>query len=313
MEVRNPIRKGFTIVEVVVAVAILFIIIIATMQVLAFSYSSLMHQYNLKVAKDIASYTVEYLRARTVTSDNTLGYDVADFGDSDVNKIGHYLPGMLDLWDIPVQASGHPDGGVNQYLDSINDNPAMPSDTFHDNPDAFYYSLQGYVSLQDFDTMQTTQPNPCKEDPNLYICNYSSYVSGAPNHYHCMNVYQHNGGYRTNNHIIVRFPLTTDSPHAVKLFSALPGYLNMVYTTNSSYTNPDSPDFNPFYTNDAKLKARTQAYRGFRVLLTVVARKTRSAQTHVKYYDVKVVVYWMEGKTERYYPLETQIAVYGGK
>ena len=106
--------------------------------------------------------------------------------------------------------------------------------------------------------------------------------------------------------------MTTNDPYAVKLFSAQPNYLPMVYTTDRSCTDPKSPNFNPFYTNNASLKARTQAYRGFRVLLTVVARRTNNSQNHVKYYDVKAVVYWMEGKTERYYPLVTQIAVYGG-
>ncbi len=303
---RNKIigRKGFTLIEVVVALAILVVIIASTMSLLASSYSSLRNTEMRGIAKNIATYAVEYIRARNVTEDNLLGHDISELGDDAT----HYFPGIEDLWDIPLTSIGHPYGSTSGtgFADHcVNVNPALPDQTFSDSPDSFYYSLQGYDSLGDFNDL--TPANPSPEDANLYICSYSTH------HYHVRDVYSYNGGIHTYNLILWKFPLISTDPDAIKSFIGSPNYLPMIYTPDVNKTNQSSPEYSPFYTNDTALKKRTQDYRGFRVLTTIVSRKQNSTDPdHVQYYDVKVTVFWMAGKQEHSYTLQTQIITYGG-
>ena len=298
-------RKGFTLIEVIVALAILVIIIASTMSLLASSYSSLRNSEMRGIAKNIATYAIEYIRSRNVTQDNLLGHSSSDLG----NDSSHYFPGLEDLWDIPLTSVGHPYGstsgsGFSEHC--INVNPALPDQTFNDSPDSFYYSLQGYDSLGDFDNLETSNPSP--EDANLRICSYSIH------HYHVRDLQSsHNGGIHTDNHILWKFPLTSTDSDAIKSFTGGANYLPMIYTSDTDKTDKSSPEYSPFYTNDASLKNKTQDYRGFRVLTTIVARKRRSSDPdHVQYYDVKIVVFWMVGKHEHNYTLSTQIVTYGG-
>ena len=286
-------RKGFTLIEVVVALTILVIIIASTMSLLASSYSSLRDSEMRGIAKNIATYAIEYIRSRNVTEDNLLGHDPSELG----NNASHDFPGLEDLWGIALRPNG------NDHSTTINVNPALPNETYQDRPKAFYYSLQGYVSLEDFDNLTPSNPSP--EDANLYICRYG--------HYHVRDVYSHDGGIHTYNHILWKFPLTSTDPDAIKSFTGGPNYLPMIYTTDTNKTNKNSPEYTPFYTNDASLKKKTQDYRGFRVLTTIVSRKRNSsAPDHVQYYDVKVTVFWMAGRQEHSYTLQTQIVTYGG-
>ncbi len=299
-------RRGFTLIEVVVALAILVIIIASTMSLLASSYSSLRNTEMKGIAKNIATYAIEYIRSRNVTEDNLLGHDLkTELG----NDASHYFPGLEDLWDIPLTSIGNPRGSTTESDFSehcINVNPALPNQTFNDSPDSFYYSLQGYDSLEDFNNLTPSNPSP--EDANLFIC--SRYT---PHHYHVRDVYSYDGGIHTYNHIMWKFPLTSTDPDAIKSFTGGPNYLPMIYTTDTNKTDKSSPDYSPFYTNDASLKKKAQDYRGFRVLTTIVARKRNSSDPdHVQYYDVKVVVFWMAGKQEHSYTLQTQIVTYGG-
>ncbi len=297
-------RRGFTLIEVVVALAILVIIIASTMSLLTSSYTSLRNTEMKGIAKNIATYAVEYIRARNVTEDNLLGHASSDLG----NDASHYFPGLEDLWDIPLTSIGHPYGstaGIGFADHCINVNPALPNQTFNDSPDSFYYSLQGYDSLGDFDNLTAADPSP--EDANLFICAYSTH------HYHVRDVYSYNGGIHTYNHILWKFPLISTNPDAIKSFTGGTNYLPMIYTPDTDKTNKNNPEYSPFYTNDTALKKRTQNYRGFRVLTTVVARKRSSSDPdHVQYYDVKVVVFWMVGNYEHSYTLQTQIVTYGG-
>ena len=285
-------RKGFTLIEVVVALAILVIIIASTMSLLASSYSSLRNSEMRAIAKNIANYTVEYIRARNVTSGNNF-INTDDWYDK-TNKPDGEFPGLVDLWDIALRPNG------NDHSTTINVNPALPDKTYNDKPKAFYYSLQGYVSLRSFDNL--IYSNPSKEDANLYICN-----SGK--HYHCR---------ITNNHIILRFPFNSSDADAIKSFTAGANYLPMIYTTDPNKTNKSSLEYSPYYTNDASLKNKTQDYRGFRILTTVAARAKEDPDNpghpypHVQYYDVKVTVFWMAGRQEHSYTLQTQIVTYGG-
>ncbi len=304
-------RKGFTLIEVVVALAILIVIIAGTLTLLASTYSSLRDTEMRDLAKNIANYTMEYIRARNVTADNPLGFDPTLFETSNTNIAEHYLPGLIDLWNIPLQSNGHPSGTINSSLYSINTNPCLPDKTYADSPLSFYYSLQGYVSLGDFDYLTASYPSP--EDANAFICNYPIH------HYHDIDVYYYNGNVHTYNHLMMRFPFnstinngTQPNPEAIKGFSAGPNYLPMIYTSDTSKTDPTSPDYNPFYTNNTSLKKRTLDYRGFRVLISIVARKKDATATHVEYYDVKVTVFWRSGRGERSYVLSSEIVTYGG-
>ncbi len=304
-------RYGFSLIEVVVALAILVIIIASTLGLLASTYANIRDSEMRDIAKNIASYTMEYIRSRNVTADNTLGFDSTLFGSDNT----HPLPGLVDLWNIPLQAIGHTTGSLsNSATNCINDNPALPGDTFSNTPLAFYYSLQGYVSLGDFDYLTPTRPNPSPEDANAYICNYTI------RHYHNFNMQSYNGGVSTDNHLMMRFPFnstinngTAPNPEAIKSFTAFSNYLPMVYTDDPNKTDPTKPDYNPFYTNDITLKPRTQAYRGFRILISIAARRESAASPdHVQYFDVKVVVLWKFGRQERSYTLASQIVTYGG-
>jgi prepilin-type N-terminal cleavage/methylation domain-containing protein len=288
--------RGFTLIEVVIAIAILVIIIASTMSLLASSYSSLRDSEMRAIAKNVATYTMEYIRSRNVTTDNNF-INTSDWYDKDNNPNGKF-PGLVDLWNIPLRPHN------NNTSASINTNPATPTQTYQDEPSAFYYSLQGYASLGDFTNLSPTQPNPCQEDPNLEICPYYTTVNGVKeHHYHTMIGY---------NHIIMKFPFITTSSNAIKSFTALAGYKPMVYTADENKTNPNSTVYNPFYTNDSSLKNKTLAYRGFRVLIAIAARTKNASVTHVQYYDVKVTVFWRAGKQEHSYTLSSQIVTYGG-
>jgi prepilin-type N-terminal cleavage/methylation domain-containing protein len=307
-------KKGFTLIEVVIAITILVIIIASTMSLLASSYSSLRDSEMRAIAKNIATYTVEYIRSRNVTSDNPLGFDVGKFRTSDDTVAEHYLPGIVDLWDIPLQSNGHPSGKIDSDAmrdHCANTHPAPPGGTYKDYPDAFYYSLQGYVSLGDFDYLSASNPSP--EDGNLYICNYSTH------HYHCIDNYSRDGNIHAYNHIIMRFPFNSTinngsdpNPEAIKSFTALPGYIPMIYTADSNKTDKSKPEYSPFYTNESSLRNGTLAYRGFRVLIVIASRARSTSANHVQYYDVKVTVFWHAGKQEHSYTLSSQIATYGG-
>lgn len=308
---REKERKGFTLIEVIVALAILAIIIGSTFDLLASSYANTQDAEMRNIAKNIAAYTVEYIRSRNVTADNPLGHSAYEFGNDD----SHYYPGLVDLWNLPVQANGHPSGTQAGAI-SININPALPKQTYQDNPYAFYYSLQGYVSLGDFDYLSPANPSP--EDANAYICNYSI------KHYHDrlykVSPASENGHAMGGNHYIIRFPFnstinngTQPNPDAIRNFSAAKNYIPMIYTTDTNKTSKSSPEYDPHYTNDASLKRRTMAYRGFRVLTAIVARKKKASDPdHVQYYDVRVTVFWVTGKQEHSYSLATQIVTYGG-
>ena len=278
-------RKAFTLIEVMVAMAILLVIIISVLMLSTFSVYTLKDSEALDMAKNIAVYSVEYIRARNATwPDNPLGVAQTDFKNDSTKN----YPGLMDLWGTPLRPNGN-------LSDTINVNPATPNQTYHDKPKAFYFSLQGYVSL----AATPTTANPSREDGNLYVCNYS------PKHYHDI---------ITDNRILLKFPLTSTNSNAIKNFTALPGYNGLIYTTDVDKTNSSKQEYNPHYTNDSSKKAGAMAYRGFRVLTQIVARKKAAVDPdHVQYYDVKVTVFWITGGKEHSYSIATQITTYGGE
>jgi prepilin-type N-terminal cleavage/methylation domain-containing protein len=134
-------RKGFTVIEVVVALVILFLIAVGIYGLSAYTYSYMKLTEEKAIAKNIAMYTVEYIRSRNVTSDNLLDHSDTELGMDN----NHYLPGIVDLWDIPLTSIGHPKGSVassNFSTYCINVNEATPKQPYSDAPNAYYFSLQ---------------------------------------------------------------------------------------------------------------------------------------------------------------------------
>jgi len=294
-------RAGFTLIEVVVAMAILLIIVVSVLMLATVSASSLKDSEARDMAKNIATYTIEYLRSRNVTTDNNF-IPTSDWFNETTNPSGQY-PGLVDLWDSPVNSNGYADEGGDKY---INVNPALPDENYSIRPRAFYYSLQGYVSLGDFGYLSPSDPSP--EDANAKIDSDGRYHDKAT----C------SIGNFHGNRYIMRFPFNSTinnganpNPDAIKNFTALPNYNGLIYTTNENFVDPSKPEYDPHYTKTDKDKC--MAYRGFRVLTQIVARKKSSSDPdHVQYYDVKVTVFWVIGNKEHSYSLATQITTYGG-
>lgn len=271
---RSVRRPGFTLIEVLVAMVILMLVMVSVFMLIGASATSLRNSEMLETAKNIGTYTVEYLRARDVTLDNNF------IGTSQWYSAIHpayQYPGLVDLGSNLVETN-------NLTPLSINSNPALSSTTY--TSASFYSSLQGYVSLAD----NPPAADPAPQDGNAKVVagKYYDRVTGVP--------------------YVVRFPISSSSSSAVKNFTALAGYNAMIYTSNSAYTTSSSRQYDPHYTST---KANTTAYRGFRVLTQIVAR-AQTAGTHVQYYDVRVTVFWLIGSAEHSYSISTQITTYGG-
>jgi len=279
-------RPGFTLIEVIVAMAILLIVIVSVLMLTTVTASSLKDSEMRDMAKNIATYTVEYLRSRNVTTDNNF------IGTTDwysASNTSANFPGLVDLGNSPLEKNS------SVVALTINTNPALPSQHYNAAATAFYSSLQGYVSLAD-DPNPTTA-DPSSEDGNAKVVSgkYCDKTTGFP--------------------YAVRFPLK--SPSAIKNFTALSGYSARIYTTNANCVDSSKPEFDPHYIPG---KAGTMAYRGFRVLTQIVAREKEDpnnpgylpALPHVQYYDVRATVFWILGSAEHSYSISTQIATYGG-
>lgn len=276
-------RHGFTLIEVMVAMAILMIVMVSVFMLISVSATSLRNSEMLETAKNIGTYTVEYLRARDVTLDNNFintsnWYRAADLTATppDLGNASGF-PGLVDLGSNLVEKN-------NLAPLSINTNPALSSATYTST--SFYSSLQGYVSLAD----NPSAADPSVEDGNAEVVagKYYDRVTGVP--------------------YVVRFPINCSSSGAISNFTALSGYNAMIYSNNPAYTMTSSREYDPHYT---PTKADTTAYRGFRVL-TQIAARAQTAGSHVEYYDVKVTVFWLIGSAEHSYSLSTQITTYGG-
>jgi prepilin-type N-terminal cleavage/methylation domain-containing protein len=281
-------RAGFTLIEVVVAMAIILIIVVSVLLMVTSASVNLKESEGKEIAKNIAVYTVEYIRSRNVTyPDNLLGHVYLD-EFIDATHPNRSFPGLVDLWDFPP-LNPSPLKPTNLASDTINIHPALPSQNY--NATAFYSSIQGYVSLAD----NPADSNPSLEDANAEASGgkYYDKQTGAP--------------------YVVRFPFKSSDLDAIKNFSAGPAYIPMIYTTDPNKINSAKPEYDYHYTNDASKKAKTMNYNGFRVLTSIAARKKLSSDPdHVQYYDVKVTVFWVTQGKEHSYSLATQIVTYGG-
>ena len=293
---------GFTLIEVTIAIFVLIIIVGSVLMLLSSSYANLRESEAKNIAKNIGSYTVEYIRSRNVTADNPLGHIPNEFG----NDSSHDYPGLIDLWGLPVQSNGWPYEGAGEFK-KINVNPATPDEKYQDRPFAFCFSLQGYVSLRDLDQLAASDPS--LQDANAYICDSDT------EHYHDR-LYKvapsvENGHTMYGNHYLIRFPFDSTSLDAIKNFVGGPTYIPMVYTADANKLSKSSSEYDPHYTNIASDKSKTMDYNGFRVLTSIVARKKNASDPdHVQYYDVKVTVLWITGGNEHEYSLATQIVTY---
>jgi type II secretory pathway pseudopilin PulG len=274
-------RAGFTLIEVIIAIFILIVIIVGVLMLLSSSYASLRESEVKNIAKNIGTYTVEYIRSRNVTVDNMLNHSSSELGNDNT----YNFPGLEDLRKLedlrnqPLQSNG-------DSSKTININPVLPSVKFSGNSLAFYYSLQGYVSL------------------GLPDANVEKDINED---YRCVDVSSYNGGVHTSNYLLVALPNLSDP---VKNFSAGSTYIPMIYTTDPNKFNPAKPEYDPHYTNNASDKPKTMDYNGFRVLTSIAARKKDPSDTHVQYFDVKVTVLWVTGGDEHEYSLATQIVTY---
>jgi hypothetical protein len=254
---------------------ILLVVLMSVFSLVSASVTSLRNSDMLEIGKNIATYTMEYIRSRNVTLDNNF-LSTTDWY-STANATGKY-PGLADLGSSPVES--------NPTALSINTNPATPDKTWATASTAFYSSLQGFVSLKS----NPSDANPSPEDANAKVVSlkYCDVVTGAP--------------------YVVRFPGTPGGSGAIANFTALSGYNAKIYTTDANRTDTSKPEYDPHY---ASTKAGTDAYRGFRVLTQIAARRNASNPIHVYYYDVRVTVLWMVGGKERSYTMSTQLAAYG--
>lgn len=270
-------RRGFTLIEVIVSMFVLLVVMMSVFMLISTSAGSLRNSDMLDMAKNIATYTVEYVRSRNVTLDNNF-LGTSDWY-SDTNTSAVY-PGLADLGHDPVEAN------VNATALSINTNPATPEKSYSAASTAFYSSLQGYVSL----ASSPSDGDPATEDGNAKVASgkYYDRVTSVP--------------------YMVRFPADAGTASAIANFTALSGYNAMIYATNANQTDSTKPEYDPHYTTT---KTGTTAYRGFRILTQMVARRMASNPSHVYYYDVRVTVFWMVGGTERSYAVSTQLATYG--
>jgi len=271
-------RRGFTIIETMVSIVIVtFVIVAAITGVLSVATAEKRSEKTIE-AKDIANYVLDYIRSRNVTFDNPMGFDSSLFG----NDENHPLPGLID-------ANGNPL--------SINTSPATPNQKFSNKPEAFYFSLQGVVSLGENGYIIDSNTSP--EDANLYISNgkYFTLITNAP--------------------LLVRFPLNStingqDNPSKIVLFSAGGNYIPKIFRNGNAFTTPSNPNYSPYFTNNTLVKDKTTDYTGYRVLTKVVARKQKSSDPdHVQWFDVEITVYWKEGLNEKEYSIKAKLTSYG--
>ncbi|ACI18325.1 PilW family protein [Dictyoglomus thermophilum] len=259
--------KGFSLVELLVSMTILLIIMSFSLPVFISSGEKIKKTELSEMAKNIAFFTVEYIRSRNVNYQNNPGKgSIIDakygstYGTSYTlgNDSYHYYPGLVDINGDPLV---------------INVNPSLPYQTYNDKPQSFYSVLQGFVPFG-------------ASDANL-----------------------DNGKDKTTNLI----PLVKYSKNISKnLFKAKGTYIPKIYTNDVKKTNPNSPDYDPHYTNDASLMKSTMNYEGFRILTRIIARKRYTSDPeHVQFYDVLVRVFWVYGGKEYSYEVANQIMTWG--
>ena len=275
-------RKGFTLVETVVAMAVLMIIVTGTFSAVSFACSTSVAAEDLNTARNIANYSLDFIRSRNVTRQDPHGFTSGWYGGPGTTDGG--LPGIIDLAGQPLR---------------INSNPVCPGDAGSEAAGS-YSSLQGYVSLRDPWTIPLDEDDPW--EPNAHVRTagttrrYEDAITGDP--------------------YIIRFPLggAITTPAPIRAFAVWGDYGIeheglRAPTVWGLLTLPDgSPDAH--CTTSGARKEACYAYRGYRVLTQMVARSDDEACRHVQTYDVRVTVLWMVGTREHQYAIRASIATY---
>lgn len=274
-------RLGFTLIEAVVAIAILMIVVAGTFSAVSFAYSASAVAEGLNTAKNIANYTLEFIRSRNVTQQDTHGFTSGWYTGPGVTSEG--LPGIIDLNGEPLK---------------INRLPLSPGDSANSLTYA-YSSLQGYVSLRDVTKIPSGEDDPLEPNAN---------VTGGPNRRYEDAV--------TGDPYIVRFPLDSSlaSPSPIRAFTAWGDYRMQ----NNGKQDPTvwgsdvlaGSHVDDHFTTISDRKEACTSYRGYRVLTQILARSGSATYKHVQAYDVRVTVLWMVGAKEHRYALFSTIATY---
>lgn len=281
-------RSGFTLIEVVVASALVLIVLGSLFSVISYTYYASASTETLNTAKNIADYSLEYLRARNVTT-QYVPTDVASptFYNSSTATAALF-PGLVDLTGTPLAINSMavcPDGKIYK-----------PSDgTVNTTGKATLSTLQGYVSLRDVNAL-TADP----WETNAVILP----ATGSPRSYFDM---------ITKDPYAIRFG-TTDaaaSPgSAIYLFSSYGGYRQITGTTYSPTIWGSPTPIDAHFTTDSTRSTACHSYSGYRVLTQITAHSNDVTYAHVRYYDVQITVYWMVAGKERSYANRTTIATY---
>ena len=279
-------RSGFTLIEVVVASALVLIVLGSLFSVISYTYYASASTETLNTAKNIADYSLEYLRARNVTT-QYVPTDVASptFYNSSTATAALF-PGLVDLTGTPLAINSRavcPDGKIYK-----------PSDgTLNTTGKATLSTLQGYVSLRDVNavTADPWETNavilPATESPRSYF----DMITGDP--------------------YVIRFG-TVDAAalpaSAIQLFSSYGDYRKLSGTTYLPTIWGSSTD--EHFTTDSTRDAACRSYSGYRVLTQITAHSNDVSYAHVQYYDVQITVYWMVAGKEWSYANRTTIATY---
>jgi type II secretory pathway pseudopilin PulG len=288
-------RIGFTLIEAVVAIAILMIVVAGTFSAVSFASSASAVAEGLNTGKNIANYTLEFIRSRNVTRQDTHGFTSWYPGSG--SSAGYGLPGIIDLAGEPLAINSCP----------LLSGAAVGADRSHSPYD--YSSLQGYVSLWNTATiLSSSSDDPLESNANVKVAGVGTerrYVDAI-----------------TSDPYVVRFPFDSVSasppaPAPILAFTAWSDYHKLVsgtwqpnvwglYLMEGAYTDPHC-------TTASGRQAACTSYRGYRVLTQIRALTTATSSTgydHVQTYDVRVTVLWMVGAKERNYVISSTIATY---
>lgn len=275
-------RSGFTLIEVVVASALVLIVLGSLFSVISYTYYASASTETLNAAKNIADYSLEYLRARNATTQYAPTDVVA--GQTfyvPVTATAGVLPGLIDLTGRAL---------------SINTHPMYPDGTVEGSGSggkATLSTLQGYVSLRNVNALTA----------DLWETNAKILpTSGTPRSYFDM---------ITGDPYVIRFG-TVDAAalpaSAIQLFSSYGDYRKLSGTTYLPTIWGSSTD--EHFTTDSTRDAACRSYSGYRILTRITAHSNDLTYAHVQYYDVQITVYWMVAGKERSYANRTTIATY---
>lgn len=274
---------GFTLVEVIVASALVLVVLGGLFSVISYTYYAGASTETLNTAKNIADYSLEYLRARNVTTQYAPTYVAGQTFYVPLTATSGVLPGLIDLTGKALGINTHPmypDGHVEQQSGS--------------GYTAVLSTLQGYVSLRDGVAADAWETNAILESLGSGVYRYRDMITSDP--------------------YAIRFGTVNAAPlpppdSAIHLFSSYGDYRKTDSDGKYLLTIWGSSTDGHFTTDSARSTA-CRSYSGYRILTRITAHSNDVTYTHVQYYDVQITVYWMVAGKERSYATRTTIATY---